>query len=171
MPQSTFGWKRSIGSGEGLALPDTKPSPEPMLTQMNCTMSLYHNGLIAGLRIKLEVSVRKELTDEISELSKAVTAINVVALTTNESWPPLTLWWLNFTPRHKHSACFIYGINTSISRTYTRVFFRLFSMCFVFYVHCSLCCNVMRTCEVNMKNYFIRYMAMRQWQLWQKLIS
>ena len=51
MPQSTFGWKRNIGPGEGLVLPGTKPSPEPLLTQLNSTMSLDHNGLIAGLAV------------------------------------------------------------------------------------------------------------------------
>ena len=68
----------------------------------------------------------------------------------NESRPPP---WLNFIPGHKHSACFICGIDTPISCTYSGVLFCLFSMCFVFDVHHCLCCNIMHTCEVNMKNW------------------
>ena len=51
MSHSTFGWERSTGSGDGLVLLGTKLSPEPRLTQINCTMSLDHKELIAKLAV------------------------------------------------------------------------------------------------------------------------
>ena len=153
MSQSNFGWKRSTDSGDGLVLLGTKLSPEPLLTQINCTMSLDHKDLIARLAVDQKLVLVRRRQMKSRNYSK-LPDINGVALAIKWAMPPLTELWLHFILGHKHSACFIYGIDTLILRTYSRLPFRLFSMCFVFYVHCCLCCNVKRTCEVNMKKIF-----------------